>query len=1167
MTVTTTTLSFDAARALLDGTNQAIVQRYSGLASLINTCSFGKFDSDIVVLDTEATGLSLDYDDLIQVAAARIENGQVVDWFVEFAKPHKTISYEIEHLTHISNDDVANADSPDEVVERLVKFVGTSTVVAHNIAFDKTLLCKYPPGSILAHNLWIDSLDLARIALPRLKGHRLIDLAHAFNVRESTHRADDDVRTTCTVFRILLAAVCSMPLDLVRYISQLNTQDFWTTRAVFEEFLAHPPLNTPLHAECVKRNELFHGKNADAEALAVPLSMKLLVPARVMRKADVDASAGGADAADACGGSGQAPSGVSHSSTLDQLTDTPTVIPSQEEIQSAFSASGIMGALYEHYEPRDAQVEMAQTIRDAFQTGANVVIEAGTGVGKSLAYLMPAVLTAHKSKVRIGVATSTNTLLDQIYYNDLPRLNKQMQASGVLPYGFTYAAIKGIVHYPCLRKVEILVHHQPELVELRDGVVSQAPALASLVSFIEQSNGDTVDALKIDKRTIYPSSFTSTSAECYKKKCPFYSRCFYFGAKQAVEDSDIFITNHSLMCCNMAADNAILPLASCWIVDEAHDIELAAREAFTRNISSGALIEMANELTQSSDENIFEKITHTVLKEAPAKHNGLFYHITEARRIAQNFSVHAKEYAQAVKYLLEFDAERSKQYDMTDVWLNTSIRSSDAFNEIAYIVTALYNDCNELLMTLQNIAAALSQEHTAVDLQQELSLYCFALNDALDAMYAFFAPALNVSRETSHTSSDEELESNDDNQAQPARDADVQIGTAPAQTLASDAHATTTDAEPAASAPLETLQQKQGAVLHSLRELQALIGTSARSQESCQSARETSPVAANTTTQASADTSFQSFSSQADQQCSSCVGASDNAVYMAHMHRKKTKYNDVLSVTPLAIASKLENHLYDLSHSVVFTSATLSVNKSLDGFMQTVGLSHATKPCVHKMLNSPYDYNHNMVIYVVRDFPEPNNALYLEALERFLAQVHKAQHGSLLTLFTNRHTMEQCYETVRPVLVEQGMNLLCQKKGSSTKTLRDMFINEKTASLFALKSFWQGFDAPGDTLQGVIIPKLPFGKPNDPLSLERSERDPQAWMHYSLPQAIIETKQAVGRLIRKCDDKGFVIFTDVRLVKKSYGKIFLNSMPTQAIRVLSAQDICNDIYQRRLKNS
>ena len=235
--------------------------------------------------------------------------------------------------------------------------------------------------------------------------------------------------------------------------------------------------------------------------------------------------------------------------------------------------------------------------------------------------------------------------------------------------------------------------------------------------------------------------------------------------------------------------------------------------------------------------------------------------------------------------------------------------------------------------------------------------------------------------------------------------------------------------------------------------------------------------------------------------------------------------------------------------------------------MQTVGLSRATKPCIHKMLSSTFDYNSNMVIYVVRDFPEPNNALYAQALERFLAQVHIAQNGSLLTLFTNRHTMERCYEVVRPQLVEQGMNLLCQKKGSSTKTLRDMFINEKTASLFALKSFWQGFDAPGDTLQGVIIPRLPFGKPNDPLSLERNERDSQAWMHYSLPKAIIETKQAVGRLIRKSDDKGFVIFTDVRLVTKSYGKVFLNSMPTQAIRILSARDICKDIYNRRLKNN
>lgn len=1133
MTIVKSTLSADVEHAMLDGSDQAIVKRYNRLASLVNTCSFGKFDSNIVILDTEATGLSLEHDDLIQVAAARVENGKIVDWFVEFAKPSKAISYEIEHLTHISNNDVEHADCPDDVIARLVKFIGASAVVAHNIAFDKTLLCKYPSGSTLSNNLWIDSLDLARIALPRLKGHRLIDLAHAFNVRESTHRADDDVRTTCVVFRILLAAVSSMPLNVVRYIAHLNTQDFWSTRIVFEEFLTCPPQNTPLYAEYIKEKHQFKpgdhvtAQQNFAESAPLPLSMKQLVPARTMRRME-----------GACANANE----TANQSTLDQITATPTVIPTEEEIQSAFSVSGIMGSLYAHYEPREAQVEMAQTIRDAFQVGRNAVIEAGTGVGKSLAYLIPAVLTAHNSKVRIGVATSTNTLLDQIFYNDLPRLNHELKARGVLPHGFTYAAIKGIVHYPCLRKIENLLHHQPQLIELHDGVVSQAPSLATLVSFVEQSNGDTIDALKIDKRTIYSSGFTSTSAECYKKKCPFYSRCFYFSAKQAVEESDLFITNHALMCCNMAADNAILPLAACWIVDEAHDIEPAAREAFTRNISSSALVDLSKELTQTNDDNLFEKIIAAVLKQESSDNNALFYQITEARRISLNVSTHAKEYAQAVKQLLEFDAERTKQYDMTDVWLNSSIRSSDAFNVIENAVSVLYNDCNALLLALQNITAALSQEHNVLDLQQELSLYCFTLKDALDAMHAFFTTSLDVSRETSVTQLTDEQANNSNESCVPSADVYENQGTV----------------------VLEALQKQPGAVLHSFKELKALMEIDNLQQE-----LRTSAVDASVTTERETNITAlqQNALSLVEQPCSSCAPAADNAVYMAHMHRKKTKYNDVLSVTPLAIASKLENHLYDLSHSVVFTSATLSVNRSLENFMQTVGLSRATKPCIHKMLSSTFDYNSNMVIYVVRDFPEPNNALYAQALERFLAQVHIAQNGSLLTLFTNRHTMERCYEVVRPQLVEQGMNLLCQKKGSSTKTLRDMFINEKTASLFALKSFWQGFDAPGDTLQGVIIPRLPFGKPNDPLSLERNERDSQAWMHYSLPKAIIETKQAVGRLIRKSDDKGFVIFTDVRLVTKSYGKVFLNSMPTHAIRILSARDICKDIYNRRLKNN
>lgn len=161
----------------------------------------------------------------------------------------------------------------------------------------------------------------------------------------------------------------------------------------------------------------------------------------------------------------------------------------------------------------------------------------------------------------------------------------------------------------------------------------------------------------------------------------------------------------------------------------------------------------------------------------------------------------------------------------------------------------------------------------------------------------------------------------------------------------------------------------------------------------------------------------------------------------------------------------------------------------------------------------------------------------------------------MLTLFTNRREMERSYEEVNPALKADDLRLVCQKYGVSVKGLRDEFLADQHLSLFALKSFWEGFDAPGATLRGVIIPKLPFARPTDPLYCERAARDSRAWWHYVLPQAVIETKQAAGRLIRKADDHGVLILADKRLVTKSYGKTFLNSLQSNTIRICKADEV------------
>lgn len=159
---------------------------------------------------------SLAHDELTQIAAARVENGEIVDWFVTFVNPGKPIPEDVAHLTDIHDEDVADAPSASEALADLAAFVGDAVVVAHNAEFDRNFTTKHPTGYPLLENTWVDSLDLSRIALPRMKSHRLIDLVKAFGAPRSTHRADEDVAATCALLRILLAAVEAMPTMLLR---------------------------------------------------------------------------------------------------------------------------------------------------------------------------------------------------------------------------------------------------------------------------------------------------------------------------------------------------------------------------------------------------------------------------------------------------------------------------------------------------------------------------------------------------------------------------------------------------------------------------------------------------------------------------------------------------------------------------------------------------------------------------------------------------------------------------------------------------------------------------------------------------------------------------------------------------------------------------------------
>lgn len=161
----------------------------------------------------------------------------------------------------------------------------------------------------------------------------------------------------------------------------------------------------------------------------------------------------------------------------------------------------------------------------------------------------------------------------------------------------------------------------------------------------------------------------------------------------------------------------------------------------------------------------------------------------------------------------------------------------------------------------------------------------------------------------------------------------------------------------------------------------------------------------------------------------------------------------------------------------------------------------------------------------------------------------------MLTLFTNRREMEQVHSELAPRLSAIGLEVDCQERGSSPRRLREKFMADESRSLMALKSFWEGFDAAGDTLRCVIIPKLPFANPNDPLVRERDLREDRSWWRYSLPEAVLSVKQAAGRLIRTGTDAGIVVFADSRVATKRYGQQFVRSMPSTSCMQLDCQNV------------
>jgi len=265
----------------------------------------------------------------------------------------------------------------------------------------------------------------------------------------------------------------------------------------------------------------------------------------------------------------------------------------------------------------------------------------------------------------------------------------------------------------------------------------------------------------------------------------------------------------------------------------------------------------------------------------------------------------------------------------------------------------------------------------------------------------------------------------------------------------------------------------------------------------------------------------------------------------------------VFNVTPLDVAPSLKEALFEPNKTVVCVSATLttggfgSANHSFDYWKSRSGLSLVTeREILCGVFNSHFPYESNVLLASPVDAPLPTEAGYGAFVNAATTSLAEVSGGSALVLFTSYQALRGAYETALPVLENQGIKVLKQGDDDRNRLLAS-FLKDESSCLFATDSFWEGVDAPGDTLRLVILCRLPFKSPNDPVFEARSEalegRGGNAFMDLSLPEAVMKFKQGFGRLMRKSSDHGVVVVLDGRLLRKSYGRVFLNALPETKI--------------------
>jgi ATP-dependent DNA helicase DinG len=728
-----------------------------------------------------------------------------------------------------------------------------------------------------------------------------------------------------------------------------------------------------------------------------------------------------------------------------------------QEVERLLGPKSALASALGEYENRPEQQRMSLAVARALNEDGIAVIEAGTGTGKSIAYLVPSLLYALDNRERVVVSTHTINLQEQILHKDLPVVRRALDRE------FEAVIVKGRSNYVCKRKAQMA---REELAGGQQSLIDDEHAveLREVLAWAAASpTGDRTE-LTVPPRDEVWERVGSESDNCLRLRCPFYEECFFYNSRRHAARADLLVVNHSLLLSDLAVRResgnwttaAVLPPYRHVVLDEAHHLE----EVATRHLGTM--------LGRPGLRRLFGRLART------------------DARVARRRGLYAT---------LEEKLEELRK---------------------AALITPDHPLCRILMFDLMpGIESVRDQCETLID----------------DFGHAFM-DLVGIERVTSGH--------------------EHRIRLLPGHTAA---EAWEGECLP----PLQAFAREIGLFLDRNRQALEALGTLA--DAALERLRD---VALEWRALVERLDVYRRLAVEFGQD------REDVCRWVEIGRDRRERLSIQLCSAPISVANLLRESLHDRMRSEVLTSATLAVDEDFSFLFERIGLvappapapaaapesesdaedqadrTPAARAIESLILGSSYDYTRQVLLGVPSDLGDPRSAGFDDRLARFIVGAVAASDGRAFVLFTSWNQMraqhQRCAEAIRAL----GIECLVQGEESRDHLLR-RFRRDETSVLFATSSFWEGVDVRGRALELLIIARLPFAVPNEPIQeaqherLQQQGRDP--FHALAVPRAVIRLKQGFGRLIRSRTDRGAVLVADERLVRAGYGRRFVRSLP------------------------